>query len=323
MSGRRAMRNPRNAMRLLVLASLALLFARGVYAEDVALTFDDLPALSLTHSFAYWDTTTIVLLDGLRRNWLPATGFVNESKLEGDDKALRIALLAHWRDAGMDLGNHGYAHLSLNRTPLDAYIADVAQGGVETAKLLAKHGRALRWFRYPYLETGLTTDTRRAFESWLSVHGYRVAPVTMENSDWMFAIPYDDAVLHSDAAGAARIKKAYLDYTEKVVPWYRAAALQLLDRRPAFVFLLHATRLNADSIDALSAILKRNDLTPVSLDRAMADPAYAIADTYVGPDGDEWLSRWSLTLGKDLPWDSFPEPPADIAAEDNRLDPSP
>jgi hypothetical protein len=26
----------------------------------------------------------------------------------------------------------------------------------------------------------------------------------------------------------------------------------------------------------------------------MKDPAYRIADTYVGPDRDEWLTRWSL-----------------------------
>ena len=304
----------------LLLASLALFFAHPALAENVAVTFDDLPALSFTHSFAYTDATTIELLDGLTRHALPATGFVNEDKLEGDDKTLRIMLLAHWLDAGMDLGNHGYSHISLNKTPLDAYIADIARGGVETGALLKARGQTLHWFRYPYLETGVTADTRQAFEAWLASQHYRSAPVTMENTDWMFAVPYDNAILRRDAGSAARVRGAYLAYTAKIVPWYRAAALQLLGRRPAFVFLLHATRLNADSIDALAAILKQNDLTPVTLDRAMEDPAYKIADTYVGPDGDEWLSRWSLTLKKDLPWDSFPAPPADIEAEDNGLE---
>ena len=304
----------------LLLASLALFLASTASAEDVALTFDDLPALSFTQSFAYADTTTIELLDGLKRHALPAIGFVNEDKLEGNDKPLRIALLAHWLDAGMDLGNHGYAHLSLNNTPLDVYIADVARGGTETGALLAARGRTLHWFRYPYLETGLTAETRSAFESWLSAHNYRVAPVTMENADWMFAVPYDNAILRNDAVNAARIRESYLAYTAKIVPWYRAAALQLLGRRPAFVLLLHATRLNADSIDTLAAILKKNDLNPVTLDRAMEDPAYLVADTYVGPDGNEWLSRWSLTLKKDLPWESLPAQPADIAAEDSALE---
>lgn len=289
-------------------------------AEPVALTFDDLPSLTYSPSLSYTQITTTDLLDGLRAHHFPATGFVNEIKLEGPDKPQRIALLQAWLDAGMDLGNHGYSHLSLTKTPVDDYIADVSRGETETRVLLAARGRSLRWYRYPYLETGPTLQARQTFEAWLSGHGYRTAPVTMENSDWMFALVYDDAVLRGDQAGALRVRQAYLDYTAKVVPWYREAAFELLGRRPAFVFLLHASRLNADSLNALSDILKANHLRPVTLDAAMKDAAYAIADTYVGPDGDEWLSRWSLSLGKPLPWASFPDPPADIAAEDQRLD---
>jgi peptidoglycan/xylan/chitin deacetylase (PgdA/CDA1 family) len=295
-------------------------FARAAAANEVALTFDDLPTLSLSPSLAYAQTTTRTLLHGLRRYGLPATGFVNENKLEGEARAKRIALLTDWLDAGMDLGNHGYSHLSLNRTPVNAYVADVARGETVIRALLAARGRPLRWFRYPFLETGLTTEVRHTFEGWLAGHGYRVAAVTMENSDWLFAFPYDEAVLRNEPVAAARIKKAYLDYTALVVPWYRGAGDAMLGRPLAYVFLLHASRLNADSIDDLAAILRANHLRPVSLGRAMRDPAYGIADTYVGPDGDEWLSRWSATVQRELPWDSFPEPPADIAAADSRLE---
>lgn len=55
----------------------------------------------------------------------------------------------------------------------------------------------------------------------------------------------------------------------------------------------------------------------------MTDPAYAIEDTYAGPDGDEWVTRWSMALNRPLPWASFPEPPADIQAADKRLDTDP
>lgn len=309
----------RSCLPILTAAFLVLTAAHAM-AEGVALTFDDLPTDALTDSFAFAEVTNVRLLDGLHRNGIPATGFVNEGKLEGTDRVARTALLEAWLEAGMDLGNHSYSHLSLNKTPLDAYIADVAHGGVVTTALLEARGRTLHWYRYPYLETGLTTETHRGFEDWLTHHGYRVAPVTMENSDWMFAAPYDNAILSNDATDAARILQSYLAYTAKAVAWYRAAALSLLGRRPDFVFLLHATRLNADTIDRLAAILKANDLYPVTLDKAMTDPAYSIADTYVGPDGEEWLSRWSLTLHRELPWDSYVEPPKDIQAEDDRLE---
>ncbi|WP_372783290.1 polysaccharide deacetylase family protein [Phenylobacterium sp.] len=303
---------------------IALLVGAGpAVAEGVALTFDDLPTMALTGDAPYAEATTKALLAGLRRHHLPATGFVIADKLEGDGGVAQTRLARQWLAAGMDLGNHTYSHVSLNKVPVQAYIAEVSRADGVLRPLVAAQGRPLRWFRHPYLETGLTFEARRTFETWLAAHGYRVAPVTMENSDWMFALPYDDAILRHDKAGAAHVQRAYLDYTERVVVWYREAGLQLLGRRPDFVFLLHATRLNADSLDQLAAILRRQDLHAMSLDRAMRDPAYKIADDYAGPDGDEWLSRWSRTLRKDLPWKSFPEPPADIAAENDRLDPSP
>jgi peptidoglycan/xylan/chitin deacetylase (PgdA/CDA1 family) len=319
---RRPVAGPRRLHGLALLGLLAVL-AGPAKAEKVALTFDDLPTLTLAPDLDYTAATTKALLAGLRRRRWPATGFVNEGKLEGPEKQQRIALLSAWLDAGMDLGNHGYAHLSLTTTPVGAYIADAVRGEEVTRALLAARGRTLSWWRYPYLETGTTTETRRTFEDWLGAHGYRVAPVTMENADWMFALVYDDAILRKDRAKAERVRLAYLAYTAKVVPWYRQAALALLGRRPAFVFLLHASRLNADSLKGLARILAANDLRPVSLEDAMADPAYAIADAYTGPDGEEWISRWAQTLGKGLAWESFPEPPRDIAAEDARLDGAP
>ena len=311
-------------MRIAMFVSfvLALGLTGSASGEGVALTFDDLPALSLSDATPYWQVTTKKLLAGLRHNHFPAVGFVNEEKLE-DDRAQRVELLREWLEAGMDLGNHGYSHLSLTTTPVDAYIADVARGETVLRWLLSARGRTPRWFRHPYLETGKTPEDRRIFESWLAAHGYRVAPVSMENSDWMFAYPYDEAIGHKDRAAAKRIKQEYLAYTATIVPWYREAAFELLGRRPAFVFLLHASRLNADSIDQLAAILKANDLQPVTLDQAMTDPAYQIPDTYAGPDGDEWVTRWSMSLHKTLPWASFPNPPDDIAAAEKRLDTDP
>ena len=69
-----------------------------------------------------------------------------------------------------------------------------------------------------------------------------------------------------------------------------------------------------------AAILRGAHLAVVPLDRAMRDPAYRIADHYVGSDGDEWLTRWSLTLHKDLPYGSLPKVPDDIAADDAELE---
>jgi peptidoglycan/xylan/chitin deacetylase (PgdA/CDA1 family) len=304
-------------------AIMAAIWTAPATAGTVTLTFDDLPIFGTHVSTAEDERITHRLLDGFKRHRWRVIGFVNEIQLNARDREARIGLLRQWLDAGMDLGNHSYSHMSLTHTPVETYIADVARGDAVTKVLLAQHGRKDRWYRYPYLETGPTLAIRHTFETWLAGHGYRVAPVTMENSDWQFAEPYDDALAHDRPEEAARIRRAYIDFTARIVPWYQQASQALLGRQIAFVFLLHASRLNADSIDELADILHRQKLKSVTLDKAMKDKAYRIADNYAGPDGDEWLTRWSETLHKNLPYGDLPEVPADIAALDAKLEAAP
>ena len=58
----------------------------------------------------------------------------------------------------------------------------------------------------------------------------------------------------------------------------------------------------------------------VTLEEAMKDPAYQIHDPYVGPDGIDWMERWAKAMHKDLPWDSWQDPPKQIIEEYNRAD---
>ena len=76
-------------------------------------------------------------------------------------------------------------------------------------------------------------------------------------------------------------------------------------------------------LDAGLDLGKQDHLHPVTLDRAMTDPAYGIPDNYVGPDGDEWLTRWSLTLHKTLPYAQLPIVSADVAELDAKFEAGP
>jgi peptidoglycan/xylan/chitin deacetylase (PgdA/CDA1 family) len=310
-----------SSFRLAALAlGLAIFSATPANAGSVAITFDDLPLFGLYAPPPEAEDITTKLLNGFRKDHWIVTGFVNEIQLEGPNRDERIGLLKRWLNDGLDLGNHSYSHLSLTKTPVAAYIADVQRGQAVTSVLMREHGKTEHWYRHPYLETGPTLAIRAHFEGWLKDHGYRVAPVTMENSDWEFAEPYDAALARGDQAQAAAIRTAYLDFTALIVPWYRQAGTALFGREPAFVLLVHASRLNAVSIDALDAVLQANDLKSVSLDKAMADPAYQTADTYAGPDGDEWLTRWATTLHRDLPYASLPEVPKWVADLDQKIE---
>jgi len=287
---------------------------------SIALTFDDLPALTILAEQRYVDYLNAALLRGLKRHRIPAIGFVNEGKLDEIDRAQQIAVLRSWLEASMDLGNHTFSHESPNDLGAPGYIADIQKGEPVTRGLLAERHRRLTWFRHPYLETGSPEAARKEIDSWLAGHGYRVAPVTIDANDWEFAEPYDDAIARHDEARRERIRAEYLDYTEKMIGWSRSAAHALFGRDIAYVMLLHATRLNADCIDDLAEMLRRFRLHPVRLATALKDPAYRTPDAYAGRDGIEWLERWSIALHRDLPWDSFSDVPADIQADYKRVD---
>ncbi|MDE2562064.1 MAG: polysaccharide deacetylase family protein [Sphingomonadales bacterium] len=313
---------PRLAAALAAL-SLSALTAPAVartHSAEVALTFDDLPSPTLNQSIANVTAINRDLLAGLRRHHMRATGFVNEGKLDAPDRAKRIALLRLWLRKGMDLGNHTYSHASPDKVGAAAYVADIARGEPVTAGLLATRGRTLHWFRHPYLETGSPAPVRAQIDAWLQAHHYEVAPVTLQNSDWMFADLYETALAKGDTAGAQHIRSTYLDYTARMIDWYRAAAHSLFGRDIAYVFLLHDSRLNADSLDALAALLKRDHMRVVTLDKAMRDPAYRTPDTYAGPDGIDWMERWSDSLHKAIDWSTYSDPPAAITAAYDKLE---
>lgn len=286
----------------------------------MALTFDDLPALTILPDQPYVDYVNATILRKLRHHRLPAIGFVNEDKIDSLVRKRQVANLERWLDAGMELGNHTYSHPSLNEVGPSAYISDIARGEPVTKALLERHHMRLRFFRAPYLETGSTLAIKNEVASWLRAHAYVMAPVTIDADDWEFAEPYDGAIARRNVADQKRIKSEYLAYTAMRISWAQASARQLFGRNIAHVMLLHCTRLNADTLDDLAKLLKRARLRAVSLASALQDPVYREPDGYVGPDGIDWLERWAQVRKIDLPEAGNEDPPADIQAAYDRVD---
>jgi peptidoglycan/xylan/chitin deacetylase (PgdA/CDA1 family) len=285
----------------------------------VAVTFDDLPVVSvLPLDRAGRDALTSALLAAIRRHRVPAIGFVNENKLAdsaGTIDSARVALLRSWLDAGLELGNHTWSHPDLHRVPLTSFQDEVLRGERVTRQLLAERGRAPRYFRHPFLHTGRSVAVRDSLTAFLAEHGYRVAPVTIDNADYVFAAAYDRAVSAGDRAGASRIRATYLDYMDSVTAFYERQSVAILGRELPQVLLLHANRLNADAFDAVATMFERRGYRFIPLDEALADPAYGSADSYTGPAGITWLHRWAITAGTSpTVFQGEPEVPEWVAA---------
>lgn len=293
--------------------------AAGASEGQVALTFDDLPGLSITVDQKYVDHLNRLTTQYLAKHRVPAIGFVNEGKLTELEPAHQIANLKRWLRAGLQLGNHTYSHASLNEVGPRSYIEDIVKGERITKALLSARGEQMRYFRAPYLETGKTLRDKQEVQSWLTAHGYWMAPVTIDADDWEFAEPYDDAIRRKDAAGQRRIRAEYLDLTAARIGWAQESARRLFGRDIRHIMLLHCTRLNADTLPAVVKLLARAHLKPVTIDEALQDPVYQQPDLHLG-DGIDWLQRWADVRQVDLPEAGDEDPPADIQAAYDRVD---
>lgn len=279
---------------------------RAAPDQRIALTIDDLPWQRLDER----DDPELAqrhaqLLAALKAARVPVVGFVNERKLEqnGQVQPARVQMLRDWRDAGFELGNHTYGHVDLHAVGLPAYEQDILRGERTLRPLLAEHGRAPRWFRHPYLRAGQSPQERAALAAFLDQHGYRIAPVTVDNSEWIWAFAYDkvrdtetDPVVRE--ARLRQLRRGYVPYMLNKLDYFQDQSQQLLGRPLAQVWLMHANALNADCIGELIAATQRRGYTFIPLEQALQDPAYAHADGYNGAGGITWIHRWAMAEGK-------------------------
>ncbi len=313
--------------RLFILCLASLVFyASGMVCaaapqvdRQIAITVDDLPASS-AHSMSAATVSDINarITSTLRDQKIPAVGFVNEDKLyRSGEVDQRIQSLAIWLDSGLDLGNHTFSHFSLNRGGLQPFEEDVVRGETVTRLLLKQHKMTLRFFRHPYLDTGRDLQMRREAEAFLAERGYRVAPVTVDAWDWMFGTLYEDAKKRGDEKAQQELMRLYLAHTEAVLTWTEQLSRDLVSYEIKQILLLHANQMEADHLKDLLDLLRKRGYRFISLDSALADPAYSLPDTYAGAEGTDWLTHWAITRGK--PPQGFPEVPASLIDRYNAL----
>lgn len=291
----------------LILAAVALAATTAVAQQTeppdrrMAVTMDDLPIVTLISDEQVRAGLVMDLLESTWRLRIPVTGFVNEGKLkiDGKESQQRVGYLRQWIAAGLDLGNHTFSHVDLHQVTADEFERDILNGETITRGLLQKTDRPLRYFRHPYLHTGTSKEVRDRVDSFLKARGYIVAPVTIDNSDYVFAAAYDRAVLRQDSNEQRRIIEAYLKYMEAVFSYYEKQSLAIVGREIPQTLLLHANALNGRAFDSLAIMLRGRGYRFIPLGEALEDPAYRMPDTYYGPAGISWLHRWAMTKGMD------------------------
>lgn len=261
----------------------------------VAITIDDLPWSGEPPSSESPAAARRPIEMALQRSRAPATGFVICDGAQKDPPAI-----AGWIQAGLDVGNHSARHRDLNTTPFGEWLDDVRRCDAQ----LREQGSAYNhYFRFPMLHQGADIATRDAVAQALRELGSSTAHVSVDTSEWLLADGYVRAQQRADAAARDALGAELIRHVGAALDHGDSVARRKLGRRVPLVLLLHANLLIADHLQELLEALSARGVEFISVRQALADPAYALPDQYVGRKGLSWLYRIAPLDVDDVAWD--------------------
>jgi len=307
--------HPRTPFVASILA-MALVSGLGAQTRTVALTIDDLPFVSVDSSQPMGpmeakaaNAANNRLLKAFVRQKVPVTGFVIQKNAEELGLEAGGGILRAWIQHAFDLGNHSYAHPDFDDLSVEQFEDQITRGETTFAPLMRAAGRKPEFFRFPFNHTGDTKEKHDAVAAFLTQRGYRLAPCTIETSDWMFNIAYGRMLARHDKASAARLRADYLAFTDAQVDYFNRLNKQVWGYDPPQIMLLHDNQLNADVIEDLLALFERKRFRWVTLSEAETDPAYRAPETFITKYGPMWGYRWAKERNVKVDGSLEPDPP--------------
>ena len=290
------------------LLGLLLFSATLAHAQQMAITFDDLPAHGDKPAGITRLQIAQSILTALKQAQMPPTyGFINGQRPEEDGTSL--AVLKAWREAGQPLGNHTWAHEDLNMQTPEQFEAAVAK--LEPVLKQWMGDEDWHWLRYPFLHEGDTVPKRRAVRAWLSAHGYRIAEVNMDFGDYLWNAPYARCMEKHDDTAIARLHDSYLSAADRAYGLFRQLSQMVYGRDVKYVLLMHVGAFDAKMLPELLALYRSKGVSFVSLPAAMSDPAYRDDPDIGEPHGGALLELMVEKQKLAFPKDGTPAPKLD------------
>jgi beta-lactamase regulating signal transducer with metallopeptidase domain len=248
------------------------------------------------------DATARLLIAKLQQYKIPAVGFVTGGMISDGEKLfpVRANIVRLWRDAGLEVGIGNFKHIWFYNTPYDEFVANVEKNEMIVRRVLGEKKLPLRFYSYPYLNTGKSVEERDRFENWLGERGLKSVKYTIDNQEWMYSYAYDAARNDNDINTMTAVRVAFIKYMDKMFDHYEAYSQEMFGRDIPQTMVLTPSRLVADSADELFGMIRNRGYTFVPIDEALSDEAYRTPETMVGQFGNSWFERWYHTQGKKL-----------------------
>jgi peptidoglycan-N-acetylglucosamine deacetylase len=251
--------------------------------KQIAITFDELP---VARAFGDVDreAITYLLLDALRRHQVRATGFVVGEQIENS-----FDLLGQWLNEGHTLGSMTFSGQDYNLVAPAQFIAEIDRGTGTLEPMLKGFGQKKRYFRYPYLHFGETVEKRRAARAYLKNQKYVVCPATVLPEDYLYDLTLTKLGKTPDSVKYEQLLNDYINHVLDEVERQENLATEVVHRPIPQILTLRVNRLNAVFLDALLTALEDDDYSFVTLDNALKDQVYSMAEAYYDLKGVSYL----------------------------------
>ena len=301
---------------LVLFAALSAVAALPATAQQLAITWDDLPAHGPLPAGETRVAIAQKIITAMQQAKLPPVyGFVNGIQTQNEPASTPVLQL--WRDAGLPLGNHTWSHMNLNANPL----ADWEQDVTRNEPMLRKYMGAAdwHWLRYPYLAEGDTAQKRAAERRFLAERGYKIANVTMSFSDYLYNEPYARCVAKKDNAAIAKLEASYLAAADvasylaaadAAIVYSRAMSKALYGHDIPYVLLRHVGAFDARMLPRLLALYRERGFSFVTLEEAESAPFYKNDLDLSLPSSPDSLEAAMAARGLPLP--AAPSPGLDL-----------
>jgi peptidoglycan/xylan/chitin deacetylase (PgdA/CDA1 family) len=257
--------------------------------KEIALTFDEVPAAV---SFEDPDRMALsyLVLQALDRHEVKAAGFVVGSRVEGD-----FDILGEWLNRGHAIGNLTWSNQDLNELGIEQFIASIRKGGGGLEEMLEGFGQVRRYFRYPYLRYGTSTEAKRQVTMFLEHRDYTVAHASVVPEDYLYNLTLQKLGRTPDSAEYESLLNEYINSVLDEIERCETVAKQLVGRPVKHILALRMNRLNAVYLDEMLGAIKDMGYTFVGLDEALSDEIYERPEGYFGGRGVGWLDMLSLS----------------------------
>ena len=288
----------KRAFCLSTLLLSALLLNQSLFAQEVALTFDDMPAHGpVPEGLTRVGIITAILKDLKAAQAPKVYGFINAGKLEQVPADMEVLKL--WRAAGFPLANHTYTHPSLNKISAKEFEQNIEQNEKPLKSLM--DGEDWHWLRYPFLDEGDTVEKRREVRGYLQDHGYRIAQVTLDFQDWAWNSPYARCMAKKDDKAIEQLKKMYVDTASEFLDLGPRLAKLVYGRDIKHVLLLHVGAFETVMLPRLMELLKQRGYKLITLPEAESDEAYKSDPDIVLTEGGTLLEQMIVAKHLQMP----------------------